>query len=66
MQLVDLGRNDVNRVCIPETVKVDSLMHIEKYSHVMHIVSHVSGILRPEKTPYDAFRSIFPAVSYFI
>jgi anthranilate synthase component 1 len=59
--LVDLGRNDVNRVCCPETVQVDSLMHIERYSHVMHIVSNVSGKLRKDKTCYDAFRSIFPA-----
>lgn len=61
IMLVDLGRNDVNRVCIPHTVVVDSLMHIERYSHVMHIVSRVKGELRPEKTPFDAFRSIFPA-----
>ncbi|KXS17590.1 anthranilate synthase component I [Gonapodya prolifera JEL478] len=61
IMLVDLGRNDVNRVCRPETCKVDSLMHIERYSHVMHIVSHVSGQLRPGKTGFDAFRSIFPA-----
>ncbi|CAG8522651.1 10560_t:CDS:2, partial [Scutellospora calospora] len=61
IMLVDLGRNDVNRVCQPRTVKVDSLMHIERYSHVMHIVSQVSGKLRPDKTRFDAFRSIFPA-----
>ncbi|KAJ3121558.1 bifunctional tryptophan synthase trp1 [Nowakowskiella sp. JEL0407] len=61
VMLVDLGRNDVNRICKPQTVKVDSLMHIERYSHVMHIVSNVSGELRDDKTPFDAFRSIFPA-----
>ncbi|KAK9768126.1 anthranilate synthase component 1 [Basidiobolus ranarum] len=61
VMLVDLGRNDVNRVCRPETVKVDSLMQIERYSHVMHIVSNVSGVLREDQTPFDAFRSIFPA-----
>ncbi|KAF9211394.1 hypothetical protein BGZ59_008136 [Podila verticillata] len=61
IMLVDLGRNDVNRVCKPESVKVDSLMHLERYSHVMHIVSNVSGTLREDKTPFDAFRSIFPA-----
>ncbi|KAI8909968.1 ADC synthase [Powellomyces hirtus] len=61
IMLVDLGRNDVNRICDPSTVKVDSLMHIERYSHVMHIVSNVSGKLRPDKTGFDAFRSIFPA-----
>ncbi|KAI8804442.1 ADC synthase [Cladochytrium replicatum] len=61
IMLVDLGRNDVNRVCEPKSVKVDSLMHIERYSHVMHIVSNVSGKLRQGKTGFDAFRSIFPA-----
>ncbi|CAM0142538.1 unnamed protein product [Umbelopsis sp. WA50703] len=61
VMLVDLGRNDVNHVCRPETVKVDKLMEIEMYSHVMHIVSNVSGKLRDDKTPYDAFRAIFPA-----
>ncbi|KAJ1656607.1 anthranilate synthase component 1 [Dispira simplex] len=61
VMLVDLGRNDINRVCQPETVKVDSLMKIERYSHVMHIVSKVSGKLRDDKTGFDAFRSIFPA-----
>ena len=61
VMLVDLGRNDVNRVCDPLTVKVDSLMHIERYAHVMHIVSNVSGILREDETPINAFRSIFPA-----
>jgi len=61
IMLVDLGRNDVNRVAEPITTKVDSLMHIERYSHVMHIVSQVSGSLREGCTPFDAFRSIFPA-----
>jgi anthranilate synthase component 1 len=61
IMLVDLGRNDIGRVASPGSVRVDSLMHIEKYSHVMHIVSNVSGKLAPSKTPYDAFRSVFPA-----
>ncbi|MGK2964665.1 MAG: anthranilate synthase component I [Tepidiformaceae bacterium] len=61
IMLVDLGRNDVGRVAQPGTVKVDMLMEIERYSHVMHIVSHVSGKLRADKTIFDAFRSIFPA-----
>eukprot|EP00128_Syssomonas_multiformis_P013718 Colp12_sorted_trinity150504_noHs@10715 len=61
IMLVDLGRNDVNRICKPETVQVESLMHIERYSHVMHIVSNVTGLLRDHLTPFDAFRSIFPA-----
>ncbi|KAL0090487.1 anthranilate synthase component I [Phycomyces blakesleeanus] len=61
VMLVDLGRNDINRVCQPASVKVDKLMEIEYYSHVMHIVSNVSGVLREDKTPFDAFRAIFPA-----
>lgn len=61
VMLVDLARNDVNRVCDPLTVKVDHLMNVERFSHVMHLVSQVSGILAPGKTRFDAFRSIFPA-----
>lgn len=61
VMLVDLARNDVNRVCSPETCQVDRLMVVEKFSHVQHLVSQVSGILREEKTRFDAFRSIFPA-----
>lgn len=61
IMLVDLGRNDVGRVATPGTVVVDSLMKIEKYSHVMHIVSQVSGELAKDKDMFDAFRSIFPA-----
>jgi anthranilate synthase component 1 len=61
IMLVDLGRNDVGRVAKPGTVTVDKLMDVEKYSHVMHIVSQVSGELSGEKSAYDAFRSIFPA-----
>ena len=61
IMLVDLGRNDVGRVAAPGTVHVDSLMHIERYSHVMHIVSRVSGTLAAGKTAFDAFRSVFPA-----
>ncbi|TVY40648.1 Anthranilate synthase component [Lachnellula occidentalis] len=61
VMLVDLARNDINRVCDPTSVKVDRLMVVEKFSHVQHLVSQVSGVLRPEKTRFDAFRSIFPA-----
>ncbi|KAL1728694.1 ADC synthase [Schizophyllum commune] len=61
IMLVDLARNDVNRVCDPKTVKVDELMKLEKFSHVIHITSQVSGVLRPGLTRFDAFRSIFPA-----
>jgi anthranilate synthase component 1 len=44
--LLDLARNDVNRVCQPKSVKVDHLMRLEKFSHVIHLTSQVSGILR--------------------
>jgi len=61
IMLVDLARNDVNRVCQPKTVKVDHLMRLEKFSHVIHLTSQVSGVLREGLTRFDAFRSIFPA-----
>ncbi|OJJ49180.1 hypothetical protein ASPZODRAFT_140113 [Penicilliopsis zonata CBS 506.65] len=61
VMLVDLARNDVNRVCDPMSTQVDRLMVVEKFSHVQHLVSQVSGVLRPDKTRFDAFRSIFPA-----
>ncbi|PGH26637.1 anthranilate synthase component I [Polytolypa hystricis UAMH7299] len=61
VMLVDLARNDVNRVCDPATTQVDRLMVVEKFSHVQHLVSQVSGVLRPDQTRFDAFRSIFPA-----
>jgi anthranilate synthase component 1 len=59
--LLDLGRNDIGRVSRPGTVKVTQLFDIERYSHVMHLVSHVKGELRPEITPYDALWACFPA-----
>ena len=61
VMLVDLARNDVNRVCDPQTVRVDHLMRVDKFSHVQHLTSEVSGMLRTESTRWDAFRSIFPA-----
>jgi hypothetical protein len=62
VMLVDLGRNDVGRVSKPGTVKVESFMQVEKYSHVMHLVSRVSGELdAPSYSVYDVFRSVFPA-----
>ncbi len=61
VMLVDLGRNDVGRVSEPGTVAVRQLMDVERYSHVMHLVSHVTGRLRPDLTPYDALRAGFPA-----
>jgi anthranilate synthase component 1 len=61
VMLVDLGRNDLGRVCEYGSVKVDELMEIETYSHVMHIVSSVSGTLRKEVGAMDALRSVLPA-----
>jgi anthranilate synthase component I len=61
VMLVDLGRNDLGRVCEYGSVAVDELMEIESYSHVMHIVSSVSGTLRPGVGAMDALRSVLPA-----
>ena len=61
VMLVDLGRNDLGRVCEYGTVKVSDFFTIEKYSHVMHIVSHVEGKLKPELTAFDLVRASFPA-----
>ncbi len=61
VMLVDLGRNDVGRVSRFGSVKVDRLMFVERYSHVMHIVSSIEGRLRPELTAVDALRACFPA-----
>jgi anthranilate synthase component 1 len=61
VMLVDLGRNDVGRVSEFGSVKVDRLMFVERYSHVMHIVSTIEGKLRPELTAVDALRACFPA-----
>ena len=61
VMLVDLGRNDVGRVSEYGSVKVDDLMFIERYSHVMHIVSSISGKLRPELSAVDALRACLPA-----
>ena len=61
LMLVDLGRNDVGRICTPGTVEVIDFMHIERYSHVMHIVSTVIGELASDAKPIDALFSVFPA-----
>ena len=61
MMLVDLGRNDLGRVCEFGTVRVDDLMRVETYSHVMHIVSSVSGRLRAGMSAMDALRACLPA-----
>ena len=61
IMLVDLGRNDLGRVSRPGTVTVSKYMEVEKYSHVLHLVSHVEGRLKPELDALDALRSVFPA-----
>ena len=61
IMLVDLGRNDVGRVSEPGTVQVTQLMDVERYSHVMHLVSHITARLRADMTSYDALRACFPA-----
>jgi anthranilate synthase component 1 len=61
IMLVDLARNDVGRVAEYGSVHVSDLMVIERYSHVMHIVSNVDGRLRPDKSAYDVMRATFPA-----
>ena len=61
VMLVDLGRNDLGRVCEYGTVKVTDMMFIERYSHIMHIVSNVQGRLRPGMNAFDLIRATFPA-----
>jgi anthranilate synthase component 1 len=61
VMLVDLGRNDLGRVCAPGTVEVPEFAMIERYSHVMHIVSTVVGTLRPDRSAFDALAATFPA-----
>ena len=61
VMLVDLGRNDLSRVCIPGTVKVEKFLEVERYSHVAHLVSHVAGDLRDGISPFDLLRACFPA-----
>ncbi len=61
VMLVDLGRNDLGRVSRPGTVTVSKYMEVEKYSHVLHLVSHVEGRLKPDLDALDALRSVFPA-----
>jgi anthranilate synthase component 1 len=61
VMLVDLGRNDLGRVCEYKTVRVEELMVVERYSHVMHIVSDVRGALKPKQDAFDLLRATFPA-----
>jgi anthranilate synthase component 1 len=61
IMLVDLGRNDIGRISEPGTVEVSQLMDVERYSHVIHLVSHVQGRLRAGLSQFNALRSCFPA-----
>ena len=61
LMLVDLGRNDLGRVCQRGTVRVPEFMNVERYSHVMHLVSSVTGTLKPEANVFDLFQACFPA-----
>jgi anthranilate synthase component 1 len=61
IMLVDLGRNDLGRVCLPGTVRVTEFMGVEKYSHVIHIVSEVQGELSPQRSALSALTASFPA-----
>ncbi len=61
LMLVDLGRNDLGRVCRSGSIEVRDFCHVERYSHVMHLVTDVAGRLRDDRTPVDVFLSAFPA-----
>ncbi len=61
VMLVDLGRNDLGRVCNFDSVKISDMMSIETYSHVIHMVTNVEGDLKPLMTPIDLFKAVFPA-----
>ncbi len=61
LMLVDLARNDLSRVCKPGTVEVTEFMNVERFSHIMHLVSSVEGVLAVGATPIDVFRATFPA-----
>ena len=59
--LVDLGRNDLGRVAVPGSVQLDDFMTVERYSHVMHLVSNLHSVLKEELDAFDLLRSVFPA-----
>ncbi|MCU1437755.1 MAG: anthranilate synthase component [Naasia sp.] len=61
LMLVDLARNDISKVCVPGSVEVTEFMRIERFSHIMHLVSSVEGNLRPDADAVDVFRATFPA-----
>jgi anthranilate synthase component 1 len=61
IMLVDLGRNDLSRVCVPGTVKVERFLEAERFSHITHLVSEVAGELQPGVSSFDLLRATFPA-----
>jgi anthranilate synthase component 1 len=61
LMLVDLARNDLSKVCVAGSVEVTEFMQVERFSHIMHLVSSVEGDLLPDATPIDVFRATFPA-----
>ena len=61
VMLVDLGRNDLGRVCEYGSIQLPKFMTIERYSHVMHIVSEVTGQIKPGKDSFDLLKAVFPA-----
>jgi anthranilate synthase component 1 len=61
LMLVDLARNDLQKVCQPGTVEVTEFMQVERFSHIMHLVSSVEGNLRPGQSPLEVFKATFPA-----
>ncbi|HEY5478369.1 MAG TPA: anthranilate synthase component I family protein, partial [Gaiellaceae bacterium] len=61
VMLVDLGRNDLSRVCLPGSVRVERFMRPERFSHITHLISEVIGELQPGTTPFDLLRACFPA-----
>ncbi|MCW4384363.1 anthranilate synthase component I [Salinibacterium sp. SYSU T00001] len=61
LMLVDLARNDLQKVCLPGSVEVSEFMQVERYSHIMHLVSSVEGELRPDASPLEVFAATFPA-----
>ena len=61
IMLVDLGRNDLSRVCVPGTVKVERFLEAERFSHITHLVSEVAGELQPDVSSFDLLRATFPA-----
>ena len=61
LMLVDLARNDLAKVCVPGTVEVTEFLQVERFSHIMHLVSSVEGDLRPDANAVDVFRATFPA-----